>query len=84
MTNEDRGIIRDVECAVLNEDWVRQQQDVMKAMGANPADLRSPNFKVQILRFGTGVKDNWVYCAHRSKDSLGCELINKGCIYHID
>jgi len=73
--------LEDVECSVLNEDWIRKNQGVMKGMGANPAELRSPGLKVQVLRRGLpGLGRHDIYCENFNLGNHSCELNQKSCI----
>ena len=41
--------LEELECPILNSDWIQKNQQVIKAIGGNPADVKSPGLKVQMV-----------------------------------
>lgn len=87
LTQEDgRGRMEDIECPILNARWIQVNQDVMKGMGGNSAEVRSPGLKVQVVR--TESQHNTIYCErcitrHPEYGLNFCELRNTKCIYSV-
>lgn len=78
---EIKGRLEDIECPIFNEDWISINQGVIKGMGGNPAEVKSPGLKVQILRLSPTKGSNEIYCPRYISSRCECGLREGKCLF---